>query len=231
LGKPDHSNTSDKKPHYLGHRSRLKERFQSAPGALPDYELLELFLGWLYPRKDVKPLAKELLEEYGSLWSVFHNPKNSPCAVGFLCVRELCRRLIIKEIQGRPLLNSLSKVLEYCHLTMGHLTYETFHLFFLDRKNFLIQEESFQKGTLDEVALYPRNVMARALEVNAAGLILVHNHPSGDPTPSKSDVLLTQHLVEVLGPFKIQVLDHLIIGKYAHFSFREQNILFKKTNP
>jgi DNA repair protein RadC len=213
------------KPHYLGHRARLKQRFLQAPQALPDYEILELFLGWLYPRRDTKPLAKDLLEAQGSLWSVFHTTQDTPFHVGFACVVEICRRLLLKDLSQGPLLNTLDKVVAYCHLTMACLPQETFRLFFLNKKFFLIKEEVCQTGTLDEFPLYPRQVMARARALNAAHLILVHNHPSGDPTPSKADMAITTSLEKILAPFQVRVLDHLIIGRQASFSFREHGLL------
>ena len=218
--------TKKEKPLYLGHRKRLKTRFLKAPQALPDYEVLELFLGLLYPRKDMKPLAKKLLEGHGSLWGVFFRSEISS-HWGSVCVHEIARRLLLREIQQAPVLNNIDKVMNYAYLMMSHLSQEEFHVFFLNKKYELIQEETLQTGTLDEVALYPRTLMRRCLELNSANLILVHNHPSGDPRPSKADIELTRALEAALLPFQIQILDHIVMGKYDAFSFRESGYFGK----
>ncbi|GAJ46143.1 hypothetical protein HE1_00467 [Holospora elegans E1] len=221
----DPSQTSTKeKPLYLGHRQRLKARFLKAPHALPDYELLELFLGVLYPRKDTKPLAKKLLEVHRSIWGVFFRSELFD-HWGVVCFHELFRRILIREIRQAPVLNNIDKVVDYAYLSMGHLHKEEFRIFFLNKKYELIQEETVQTGTLDEVALYPRTLMERCLEFNGANLVLIHNHPSGDPCPSKADIELTGALEVALLPFQISILDHIIIGKYAAFSFREEGYL------
>ncbi|PPE06354.1 JAB domain-containing protein [Holospora curviuscula] len=219
--------TPQKKPLYIGHRQRLKARFLTAPQALPDYELLELFLGLLYPRKDMKPLAKTLLEKHGSLWGVFFRSELSS-HWGILCFHEIARRLLIREIQQAPVLNNIDKVMNYAYITMSHLSQEEFRVFFLNKKYELIHEETIQTGTLDEVALYPRPLMRRCLELNSANLILIHNHPSGDPRPSRADIALTHALETALFPFQIHILDHIIMGKYAAFSFREEGYLGQK---
>jgi len=216
-----------KKPHYHGHRQRLRERFLKDPTLLPDYELLELVLYGVYPRQDVKPQAKCLLEEHKTLKNVIQNT-NSSClslAAAFQAVAEIARRMMLNEITNTSLLNNAQRVVEYCQLTMGHLKVEQFRLFFLDRKYFLLADELQQSGTLDQVPLYPREVLKRALDLNAASLIMVHNHPSGDPTPSQADIEITKHLKHSLLPFNIRVLDHFIIGRHAYFSFREQGLL------
>ena len=219
-------------PHYYGHRERLKERFLKNPNTLPDYEILELFLYWVYPRKDVKPLAKQLLNHFGNLKALAHaslsqlEEMRSPSTfIAFELLREFSRRLLIQELHERSLLNNSEKVLAYCRLTMEYLSVEVFRLFFLDKKHYLIADEIQHTGTLDETSLYPREVMKRALSLNAAGIIMLHNHPSGDPSPSKADIALTHQLKAALFPFNIRVLDHFIIGKYGYFSFREQRIL------
>lgn len=213
------------RPHYHGHRQRLKERFLKNPSVLPDYELLELILYLVYPRQDVKPKAKTLLEEHGSLSHVIQKVSSSSLAFVFQLINEVAKRLLREDLKKGPLLNSAHKVVEYCHLYMAHLTIEQFHLFFLDRKYFLIRDEVHQGGTLDQVPLYPREVLKRALELNAAHLIMVHNHPSGDPTPSTADIEMTQHLKTSLLPFSIRVVDHFIIGRQGYFSFREHGLM------
>ena len=215
---------TEEKLSYLGHRQRLKERFLKAPQAFADYELLELFLGFLYPRKDMKPLAKSLLAQHQSLWGVFFNSDLSN-HVAVVCFHEIFRRLLLKQLQQAPVLNTIDKVVEYAYMTMGHLPQEQFRVFFLNKKYYLIHEEIVQTGTLDEVPLYPRSLMAKCLELNAANIILVHNHPSGDPSPSKADIELTRILEIALAPFQIRILDHIVIGKYDAFSFREEGYM------
>jgi DNA repair protein RadC len=216
-----------KKPHYHGHRQRLKERFLKDPSLLPDYELLELILYWVYPRQDVKPQAKSLLDEHKTLKNVIWNTHSGGLGLSaaFQAIGEMARRMLLQEIKEAPLLNNAHRVIEYCQLTMAHLKVEQFRLFFLDRKYFLLADEMQQAGTLDQVSLYPREVIKRALELNAACLIMVHNHPSGDPTPSQADVEITKHLKNSLLPFTIRVIDHFIIGRHGYFSFREHGVL------
>ena len=216
------------KPHYYGHRQRLKERFLKDPISIPDYELLELVLYWIYPRRDVKALAKTLLLEHGNLHHLIREPEanSSPSLLVMLrLMGEVSRRVLLYELKQDTLLNNSQRVIDYCHLLMAQSDVEQFRLFFLDRKYFLISEDVHSGGTLDQVALYPREVVKRALAVNAASLIMVHNHPSGDPTPSRADVELTTHLKSSLLPFNIRVLDHFIIGKKGYFSFREQGMM------
>lgn len=218
----------EEKPSYLGHRQRLKERFLKAPQALPDYELLEMFLGFIYLRKDMKPLAKHLMAEHDSLWGVFFKSELASHVI-VVCFHEIFRRLLLKQLQQAPVLNTIDKVIEYVYLTMGHLPQEQFRVFFLNKKYYLIHEEVVQTGTLDEVSLYPRGLMAKCLELNAANIILVHNHPSGDPSPSKADLDLTKALEIALAPFQIRILDHIIIGKYDAFSFREEGYMQERS--
>jgi DNA repair protein RadC len=228
----DSESGADKDPHYLGHRKRLKQRFLADPEKLPDYELIEIMLYYVYPRRDTKPMAKTLLSDFGSLTRMFLDSgpaleKRSCNALAVLVrlVHEVAKRLSLEEVRQQTLLNNSVKVMEYCRLVMSHLTVEQFRVFFLDKKYYLISDEVQHTGTLDETSLYPREVMKRALSLNAAALILVHNHPSGDSTPSKADIMLTDHMKSSLLPFNIHVLDHLIIGKYGSFSFRKEGFL------
>lgn len=199
---------------------------------VPDYELLELILYWVFPRRDTKELAKDLLSTMGSLAAVLHAPlsllqknKAEKAYYAFCCIRETNRRLLLEEILDAPLLNNTHKLKEYCSATMAHKTVEELRLFFVDKKYYLIQEEMHASGTLDNISVYPRELLKRALELNATGILMVHNHPSGDPTPSPSDITLTHHLRESFSPFSIKILDHLIIGKHGYFSFREDGLL------
>jgi DNA repair protein RadC len=215
-------------PHYHGHRQRLKDRFLKDPSSLPDYEILELVLYWIYPRRDVKAWAKTLLIQHGTLHRLMHAP-NPDCPpslqVTLAVISEYTRRVMHHEVTQSSLLNNSQRVIDYCHLMMAQNDVEQFRLFFLDRKYFLIRDDVQTGGTLDQVALYPREVVKCALAVNAAFLIMVHNHPSGDPTPSRADIELTRHLKTSLEPFSIGVLDHFIIGKKGYFSFREQGLM------
>ena len=217
------------KPSYYGHRQRLKERFLKAPKAVPDYEIVELILFFVYPRQDVKEKAKEILGKYGHSLQRFiqeESRKGSP-SLRFIVqlIKEIVERMLIADTKEGPLLNDSQKVLDYCHVTMGHLPHEQFRIFFLDRLYRLICEEIQQTGTIDQVSLYPREVIKRALEINATSIILIHNHPSGNTNPSKADIDLTHFLKNSLMPFNITLLDHFIVGRKSHFSFRENQIL------
>jgi DNA repair protein RadC len=216
-------------PHYLGHRKRLRHRFLQEPQVIPDYELLEIILYWAYPRIDTKERAKDMLCRYGNLNTMMQKATRGEFSENlntlFCVFKELMRRTLLEDMQKKSLLNNAESVLNYCHAMMAYLEVEQFRIFFLDRKYHLISDEIQQKGTIDQVALYPREVIKRALDVAATCLILVHNHPTGDPSPSKADIDLTHNLTNSLRPFRIQVLDHFIVGKKGYFSFREQGLL------
>lgn len=217
------------KPSYYGHRQRLKDRFLKSPKAVPDYELVELLLFLVYPRQDVKEKAKEFLGKYGGSLQRFiqeESRKGSP-SLRFIVqlVKEIAERMLMADTKEGPLLNDSQKVLDYCHVIMGHLPHEQFRIFFLDRLYRLICEEVQQTGTIDQVSLYPREVIKRALEINATSIILIHNHPSGNTNPSQADIDLTNFLKNSLMPFNIILLDHFIVGRKSHFSFRENNLL------
>ncbi|PKU26418.1 RadC family protein [Telmatospirillum siberiense] len=222
-------------PHYLGHRQRLRQRFlDGGAEALPDYELLELILCLAIPQKDVKPLAKTLLARFGGFGAVIHAElpallavpgvkDNTACAIKL--IGAAAQRLAQAEVLGRPVLSSWEKLLDYCKVTLAHLPQERFHLLFLDRKNALIADEPQQKGTIDHTPVYPREVVKRALELNASAIIMVHNHPSGDPTPSQADIEMTGRIRDAAGPIGIIVHDHLVIGRNGCFSFRSQGLI------
>ncbi len=226
----------EKLPSYISdHRQRLRRRFlDGGPDALPDYEMLELVLFRAIPRQDVKPLAHALLQRFGDFNTVISAPAHrlqQVAGVGPSVVCELklveaaAHRLARARVLQRPILASWDALLAYCQTTMAHRETEQFRLLFLDRKNTLIADEAQATGTVDHVPVYPREVMKRALELNASALILVHNHPSGDPTPSDSDIAMThqiEHAAQVLG---IVLHDHLIIGKSREISFRAEGLL------
>lgn len=222
-------------PHWLGHRERLRQRFRDGgPEAVADYELLELLLFRALPRRDVKPIAKELLRKFGSFAEVIAAPEARLCEVSgmgasavteFKIVLAAANRLAKGRLKGRTILQSWSAVLDYCRSTMAFGAVEQFRVLFLDKKNSLIADEVQQQGTVDHTPVYPREVVKRALELSASALILVHNHPSGDPTPSQADVAMTRQIVDIARPLGIEVHDHLIVGKEGHTSFRAARLL------
>lgn len=221
-------------PHYLGHRDRFRVRFSKhGPDALPDYELLELLLFRLIPRVDTKPVAKDLLRKFGSLGGVFaaserdlqqvkrigENAARDLRVVGALISRTLQSDLKHK-LETQPLLGSWSAVVDYCTNAMAHQRIEQFRILFLDKKNRLIEDEVQQTGTVDHTPVYPREVIKRSLELGSSALILVHNHPSGDPTPSRADIEMTKTIAETGAAMGIVVHDHLIIGKSSNVSMK-----------
>ena len=221
----------EKIPSYMAdHRKRLRTRFlDGGAAAMPDYEMLELVLFRAIPRQDVKPLAHQLLATFGDFNRVISASPARLMAVkgvGEAVVLELkiieaaAQRLMRAKVMNRPLLSSWSALLDYCHTAMSHRETESFRVLYLDRKNVLIADEEQAKGTVDHVPVYPREVVKRALELNASALILVHNHPSGDPTPSDADISMTHQISEAAQVLGITLHDHLIIGKSAELSFR-----------
>jgi DNA repair protein RadC len=225
----------DGKPHHLGHRERLRERFRDGGAdALPDYELLELLLFNAIPRADVKPLAKALIQRFGSFTEVLAAPPErlkEVQGVGEGVVTQLKivhaagLRLIKGEIRRRTLLSSWTAVLDYCRAAMAFAEREQFRILFLDKKNGLIADEVQGEGTVDHTPVYPREVIKRALELSASAIILVHNHPSGDPTPSTADIDMTRRLIEAGDKLSIKVHDHIIIGRNGHASFRTLKLM------
>lgn len=218
------------KPHYHGHRDRLREKFSRHGGSsLEDYELLELLLFRFIPRVDTKPIAKALLHRFGSIAGVLgadERELKQIAKVGTLAARDIkvvaaiASRSLKSEIQERTVLSSWSSVISYCSATMAHEKIEQFRILFLDKKNALIADEVQQTGTIDHTPVYPREVIKRALEVSASAIILVHNHPSGDPTPSKADIDMTRTIIESAAPMGIVVHDHIIVGKLGHTSLK-----------
>lgn len=226
----------EKLPSYIrGHRKRLRDRFlQGGASAMPDYELLELLLFRALPQQDVKPLARLLLDTFGDLNRVVTAPAarlQTVKGVGEAVVCELkilealAHRMMRSRVMHKPVLSSWDALLDYCHTAMAHRETEQFRILFLDRKNTLIADEEQAKGTVDHVPVYPREVVKRALELNASALILVHNHPSGDPTPSPADISMTNQILEACQVLGLTLHDHLIIGKSREVSFRGQGYL------
>jgi DNA repair protein RadC len=224
------SEAIDATPHYAHHRERLRARFREAGDVgMPDYELLELVLFRSIPRRDVKPIAKQLLQRFGSFAEVLTAPPQRLVevpGVGESVVTDLkiveaaARRLVKGEIAKRPILSSWGAVLDYCRTAMAFADKEHFRILFLDKRNTLIADELQQSGTVDHTPVYPREVVKRAIELAATAIILVHNHPSGDPTPSQADIRMTRQIIDIAATLGIEVHDHIIVGRNGHASFR-----------
>jgi DNA repair protein RadC len=221
-------------PHYHGHRERLRGRFRAAgEAALSDYELLELVLFRALPRRDVKPLAKRLIGRFGSFAEAIAAPPALLAEEGlgdaaiteFKIVQAAAGRIARGALVRRQVLSSWSSVLDYCRTAMAFADKEQFRILFLDKKNQLIADEQQQSGTVDHTPVYPREVVKRALELSSTAIILVHNHPSGDTTPSRADVQMTQAIVDVARPLGIEVHDHIIVGRDGHTSLKAQQLI------
>ena len=220
----------DDAPHYLGHRERLRAHFTEVGGdPLPDYELLELILFRSIPRRDVKPIAKDILKRFGSFAEALAAPPQrlmevdgvgESVATDLKIVAAAARRLTRGAVAKRPVLSSWNAVLDHCRTAMAFADREQFRLLFLDKRNALIADEVQQSGTVDHTPVYPREVVKRALELSASAVILVHNHPSGDPTPSAADIAMTREIIDVAKPLGIAVHDHIIVGRDGHASLK-----------
>ena len=221
--------------HRLGHRERLRERFlEGGAAAMPDYELMELALFAAIPRRDVKPLAKHLIAQFGSFAEVIAAPRTRLLEVdgiGDAVVTQLkiieaaALRLARGQMLNRPALSSWAALIDYCTAAMARCVHEEFRVLFLDRKNILIADEVQTKGTIDHAPVYPREIVKRALELGASAIILVHNHPSGDPTPSRADIEMTRDVTAAAKALKIAVHDHLVVGRNGHASFKSLGLL------
>jgi DNA repair protein RadC len=218
-----------------GHRERLRERFlRGGPDAMPDYELLEMVLFRAIRMGDTKPLAKALIARFGSFSEVISAPIDrlmevkgvgAKVAVEIKVVQAASLRLAQGSVQNRPVLASWNAIIDYCRSAMAFEEREQFRLLFLDKKNQLIKDEVQQEGTVDHTPVYTREVMKRALELSASALILVHNHPSGDPTPSMADVDMTKKIMAAADKLGIMVHDHIIIGRKGHASLRNLQLI------
>jgi DNA repair protein RadC len=221
--------------HYIGHRERLRDRFLAAGGdAVSDYELLELILFRALGRRDVKPLAKFLIAKFGSFGEVIAAPRpllaevkglGDAAITEFKVVEAAAQRLARGAVRRRHVLSSWTAVLDYCRAAMAFADREQFRILFLDKRNQLIADEVQQTGTVDHTPVYPREVVKRALELSATAVILVHNHPSGDPTPSRADIDMTRQIAEVAKPLGVAVHDHIIVGKDGHASLRGMGVI------
>jgi DNA repair protein RadC len=218
-----------------GHRERLRARFlKGGADAMPDYELLELTLFAALPRRDTKPLAKALLVRFGSFAEVIAAPRarlmevkgvGENVANHLKIVEAAAQRLAKTKIMGRAALSSWSALLDYCTAAMARSETEEFRVLFLDRKNMLVADEVLNRGTVDHAPVYPREIVKRALELNASAIILVHNHPSGDPAPSKADIAMTREVAIAAKALGITIHDHLVIGRGGHASFKSLGLL------
>ena len=223
-------------PSYIrDHRARLRDRFMTGgAAAMPDYELLELVLFRAIPRQDVKPLARLLIDTFGGFNQVVSATPERLAqvkGVGASVIAELkiveaaAHRLARARMLDRPVISSWDALLEYCQTTMAHRETEAFRVLFLDRKNTLIADEELARGTVSHVPVYPREIARRALELNASATILIHNHPSGDPTPSDEDIAMTDRIAAALSAVEVTLHDHLVIGKSREVSFRSEGLL------
>ncbi|WP_088345432.1 MULTISPECIES: DNA repair protein RadC [Rhodomicrobium] len=222
-------------PHYYGHRERLRERFrQNGAETLPDYELMELILFRAIPRRDTKPLAKAIIAKFGGFAEAINATEERLSEVpglGAAAVTEIrlvkaaAIRLMQGEVMKRPLLGSFDKVVSYCRAAMGFEMREQFRILFLDKRNRLLADEVQGRGTVDHTPVYVREVLKRALELSASAIILVHNHPSGDPTPSRADITMTKEIMAAAEKLDIAVHDHLIVGRDGHVSLKSARLV------
>ncbi len=223
-----------KEPHFLGHRARVKEKFLKSPGSLQDYELLELALFWALPRKDTKPIAKQMLSDLKNLAGIIYADPDKLLSVegatqgmlvNFMVIREFLDRVLKQNIINTHVLSSWNALVEYLQTSMGSIKTEQFRIIFLNSKNIIVADELQSVGTVDQTSIYPREVVKRALFHEATAIILVHNHPSGDPKPSRADIELTKEVVQACATFNIKVHDHVIISKKKFFSFKSECLL------
>lgn len=223
------------KPHYHGHRDRLRARFmEGGIAALADYELLELYLFNSIPRRDIKPIAKDLIAKFGSFAEVISAPIDrlaevkgisAKTALDLKLIQAAATKLGQESVMNRPILSSWTALLDYCRSAMQFEGKEQFRVLFLDRKNRLIADEVLGRGTVDRAPVYPREVIKRALDLNSTAIILAHNHPSGDPTPSQSDLKMTENIVAAAKSIGVTVHDHLIIGRDNIASFKTLGLM------
>lgn len=222
-------------PHYQGHRARLRQKFRdNGADTFPDYELLEMLLFRAIPRRDTKPIAKNLINKFGSFAQVINAPESrlkEIDGIGEAVITELklvkasALRLMQGELAEKPVITSWASMLRYCVAAMAHEQREQFRIIFLDKRNQVIADEIQAEGTIDHTPVYVREVVRRSLEVGATAIILVHNHPSGDPTPSKADISMTKTIIEALKTIGITVHDHIIVGRDGHASLKQLQLI------
>jgi DNA repair protein RadC len=223
------------KPHHMGHRKRLKDKFlKSDPSHFSDYELLELYLFYSIPRRDVKPLAKNLLSELKEFKELINADQERILSIDgatesvylqLKLMKEMFNRIFSKKIESKNVISSWASLLEYLKFNMGSLKIEQFRVLFLNKKNVLITDEVMATGTIDQTPVYPREIVRKSIFHGAGALILVHNHPSGNPKPSDSDVKLTAQIVEACKTIDVTIHDHVIIGGNEYYSFKSNMLL------
>lgn len=223
------------KPETIGHRKRLKNKFLEENGSgIADYEFLEMLLFLSIPRIDTKSISKELLKKFKNLNNVIYADSNELKKIDYISdntvylfklIQEAIKRIFNTAFEGKNILSSYQEVIKYCQVIIGNSKIEEFHILFLDIKNQLIKHELSQKGTIDRSAIYSREVIKQALELGASSIILIHNHPSGDPEPSNNDIIITKSISEAGKVLGITVLDHIIISRYQYRSLKSMGIL------
>ncbi len=223
------------KPHYLGHRKRLRDKLLAKDtGSIPDYEILELLLFSSQPRKDVRPLAKQLLQKYknfAQLTSATQDdlsniPDMTDSAISIIkALRESTLRVLLSEAQEQPILNNWKKLLEYIRSNIGFKDVENLSIIYLNKKFRIIFEDNHEHGTIDQVSMYPREIIKKALSVGATAVVLSHNHPSGDPLPSRADISITKDLIKSCAAVDIEIIDHIIVSYNKHYSFKANGLL------
>ena len=233
-GRPDGGPVAER-PHHLGHRERLRERAVAGGlDALPDYEVLELYLFRTFPRGDVKPLAKRLLTRFGTLGAVFSAPLEAlrsvpgvgeAAAIDLKLAHEAAKRIGLEPVKRRTVISSWTALLDYVRVHIQHEPREQFRVLFLDKKNQLIADELMNAGTIDHAPVYPREIMRRAVELASPAVILVHNHPSGDPEPSAADISMTHEVVRAGAVLSVTVHDHLVVGRQGVVSLAQRGLL------
>jgi DNA repair protein RadC len=234
-GAPKSNTPKPGAPHYHGHRDRLRSRFMETGGVgMADYEILELALFLAFPRRDTKPLAKVLIDRFESLAGVLSaSPEQLAevpgCGEAVVAVLKITREAGLRLLRGdvimRHAVSSWQALIDYCRASMGFETTEQFRILFLDRKNFVIADEVQQRGTIDHTPVYPREVIKRALMLQASAIILVHNHPSGDPTPSRDDIDMTNQIRDAGRALGVSLHDHVVVGRKDFISFKGLGLL------
>lgn len=225
---------ADTRPDHAGHRARLRQRLLADPAGLLDHELVEYLLALAIPRRDTKPLAKALLTEFGGIGGLLTaepeammrvDGMGEGAAAAIRIAQGSALRLLHAQVADRPMLANWQALLDYLRADMAHRGVELFRVLHLNTRNILIRDEIMNHGTVDQAPVHVREVIRRALELQSAAIILVHNHPSGDPTPSRADIEITRRIVEAGKPLNIAVHDHLIIGANGHASLRAQGLI------
>ncbi len=220
--------------HYLGHRERVKEKLFKAPKSFQKYEILEALLFYSIPRKDVKPIAKELLNKFGSLHGILKadakaltkiNNITLHSAALFKIASLLVECSFEEKIMDKPVLNNWLDAMKYCHFELAQNPTEIFKIIYLNTKNEIMAEENVKEGGIDSIAISTREIAKKILDKNAKSVVFIHNHPSGDLTPSQEDISFTQEMNTILQKLDIKILDHIIVSKSGYFSLKKLRVL------